>query len=112
MLLAVAVLAQKCEDFTHSVEVFVFEVGRDQFGLHELGAPVEEVLELLGGAHLGGNEIMGGLVLQVAITIPFQNFENTPHLQEPKMLLRIVLVIGLLHQVLEEGIICYLHPVL
>jgi hypothetical protein len=52
LLLAVAVLAQQCENCTHSVEVFVLEIGRDQFGLHELGAPVEEVLELLGGVHL------------------------------------------------------------
>ena len=71
LLLAVAVLAQKRENCTHSVEVFVLEIGRDQFGLHELGAPVEEVLELLGGVHLRGNEIMGSLVLEVAVTIPF-----------------------------------------
>lgn len=71
MLLAVAILAQKCENCAHSVEVFILEIGRDQFGLHELGAPVEEVLELLGGVHLRGNEIMSGLVLEVAVTIPF-----------------------------------------
>lgn len=71
LLLAVAALAQKCKNCTHSVEVFVLEIGRDEFGLHELGAPVEEELELLGGAHLRGNEIMGGLVLEVAVTIPF-----------------------------------------
>ena len=79
-----------------------------QLDLHELRSPLEEEFELGLGLGLAGYDIVGSFVLELAVTVPFQRFENPPGLQELHLLLDVMRLIGRIDEELEESIVCFL----
>ena len=55
---------------------------------------------------------MGCFVLELAVSIPFDNLENSSNFQKLHMFLRVMILIRRINKILKQAIVSSLHPIL